>query len=137
MSATKEYIGNLQRRIANQRTEIEALHSIIKRQHAEIEALRQRLAENENGYAQTVYLLRLEKKDLAAEVERLNKEVDRLSQVVLYNDGITEMKVCEAITNFAERLKPRVDCEYGNKFYRDKCFEEIDNLVKEMTGEQI
>ena len=39
----------------------------------------------------------------------------------------------EAIKEFAERLKPKVDCEYGDKFYRDKCFEEIDNLVKEMT----
>ena len=39
----------------------------------------------------------------------------------------------EAIKQFAERLKPKVDCEYGDKFYRDKCFEEIDNLVKEMT----
>lgn len=39
----------------------------------------------------------------------------------------------QGVKDFAERLKPKVDCEYGNKFYRDKCFEEIDNLVKEMT----
>lgn len=33
-----------------------------------------------------------------AELERLDKEVDRLSQVVLYNNGVTEMKVDEAKT---------------------------------------
>ena len=40
-----------------------------------------------------------------AEIERLNKEVDRLSQVVLYNDGVTEMKITEAVKEFAEILK--------------------------------
>ena len=38
---------------------------------AENEALLQRLAENENGYEQTLYLERLKNKDLTAEVERL------------------------------------------------------------------
>lgn len=50
----------------------------------------------------------------------------------LYNAGYRRQG--EVIDEFAERLKPRVDCEYGNKFYRDKCFEEIDNLVEEMKG---
>lgn len=44
-----------------------------------------------------------------AEIDRLNKEVDRLSQVVLYhdafaNDAIADAKA-ETATEFAERLK--------------------------------
>lgn len=35
--------------------------------------------------------------DRAADrIAELEKEVDRLSQVVLYNNSVTEMKVCEA-----------------------------------------
>lgn len=81
MSTTKEYIGNLQRRIANQRTEIEHLRSVKERQAAEIETLRQRLAETENGYAQTLYLERLKNADLTAEVERLKKNYIPLSRI--------------------------------------------------------
>jgi hypothetical protein len=48
---------------------------------------------------------------LEAENKGLNKEVDRLSQVVLYNDSVTEMKVeeakAEAYKEFADRLKEK------------------------------
>ena len=59
-------------------------------------------------------------------------EAIQLACEALYNAGYR--KQSEVIKEFAERLKPRVDCEYGDKFYRDKCFEEIDNLVEEMKG---
>ena len=52
-----------------------------------------------------------------AEIERLNKEVDRLSQCVMYHDG----QIADAIKEFAERLKAYFEDEF------------IDNLVKEMT----
>ena len=69
-----------------------------------------------------------------AEIERLDKEVDRLSQVVLYNDGVTEMKVeeakAEAVKEFAERLK--VECS-GNPYLDDDVIQHyIDNILKEM-----
>ena len=40
-----------------------------------------------------------EVEDKDAEIERLNKEVDRLSQLVLYNDG----RMVDTIKEFAER----------------------------------
>lgn len=39
-----------------------------------------------------------------AEIKRLNKEVDRLSQVVLYHDGQIADARAEAITEFAKEL---------------------------------
>ena len=39
-----------------------------------------------------------------AEIERLNKEVDRLSQCVLYHDGQIADAKAEAIKEFAERI---------------------------------
>ena len=80
-----------------------------------------------------------------AEIEWLNKEVDRLSQCVLYHDGIVsdlEKDVfnakSEAIKEFAERL----EAMYENDKTYDRpnahtlvvtVFRNIDNLVKEMT----
>ena len=67
---------------------------------------------------------------LEDENERLDKEVGRLSQVVLYNDGVTEMEVeeakAEAYKEFAERLKERM---YTVGF-------DIDELLNEMVGEK-
>ena len=59
-----------------------------------------------------------------AEIERLNKEVDRLSQLVLYHDG----DVADAIKEFADRLK-KLEGRRGVPVAS------IDNLVKEMVGE--
>ena len=68
-----------------------------------------------------------------AEIERLNKEVDRLSQFVLYHDGIVsdlEKDVfnakAKAIKEFAERLKKELS--FGKYIQADQ----IDNLLKEM-----
>ena len=61
-----------------------------------------------------------------AEIERLNKEVDRLSQVVLYHDG----DVVDAVKEFAERLKSHLII-YTHLNLNDA----IDNLVKEMVGD--
>lgn len=43
------------------------------------------------------------------EVETLAKEVDRLSQVVLYNDSVTEMKVEEAKQEIAREIFEEID----------------------------
>ena len=76
-----------------------------------------------------------------AEIESLGKEVDRLSQVVMYNNGVTEMKVTEAVKEFAEKVKESFN---ENEIYYDAelltteySIEKriFDNLVKEMVGE--
>ena len=79
---------------------------------------------------------------LQAENKRLDKEVDRLSQVVLYNDGVTEMKVekakAEAYKEFAERLKEKIIAEYNEydeQEYPRARIEDIDNLLKELVGD--
>ncbi len=62
------------------------------------------------------------------EIERLHKEVDRLSQVVLYHDG----EVADAIKEFAERLKViGARNNAGHILFVEKNF---DNLVNEMVG---
>ena len=69
-----------------------------------------------------------------AEIERLYKEVDRLSQVVMYRDG----QVADAIKEFAERLK-ETSSEFvlGGKYkFRAATTEWIDDLVKEMVGDE-
>ena len=74
-----------------------------------------------------------------AEIERLNKEVDRLSQCVLYHDG----QITDAIKEFAERLQENIsddwsmfsDDGYTLKVDYDKLIVIIDNLVKEMVGD--
>jgi archaellum component FlaC len=68
-----------------------------------------------------------------AEIERLNKEVDRLSQVVLYHDGQIADAKAEAIKEFAKRLQD----DLGHLFiiHHPVVGELIDNLVKEMVGD--
>ncbi len=70
-----------------------------------------------------------------AEIERLNKEIDRLSQIILYHPG----QMADAIKDFAERLKAKEAihfCKCGEPFvYTDLFNGEIDNLVKEMVGD--
>lgn len=79
-------------------------------------------------------------------IEHLNKEVDRLSQCVLYHDGHIEDAKSEAIREFAERLKEALPMECrtvveGNDmegitdtgFQKDDTMTTIDNLVKKMT----
>lgn len=82
-----------------------------------------------------------------AEIERLNEEVDRLSQCVLYHEG----HIADAIKEFADKLKEQDG--YNNHVFddcasilvpeeylkgRDEKIKEvwntIDSLVKEMVG---
>jgi hypothetical protein len=77
-----------------------------------------------------------------AEIERLAKEVDRLSQCVLYHDG----QIADAIKEFAERLKTEmIKSRYGLTVspYSRACnavidfwVNELDQIAKEMVGEQ-
>lgn len=71
-----------------------------------------------------------------AEIERLNKEVDRLTQAVMHNDAITEMLISEARKEFAKRSKKKATyyrCRDGIKYAVS--ISDIDNLLKEMDGE--
>lgn len=79
--------------------------------------------------------LRDEIAEQQAEIERLNKEVDRLSQCVMYHEG----QIIDAIKEFAERLK-----EKGTPVTSGKGFEGvyvmcsnlvIDNTLKEIIGD--
>ena len=79
-----------------------------------------------------------------AEIERLNKEVDRLSQCVLYHDGIvSDLKKdvfnakAEAIKEFVERAIDLAVCK-DNGDGTERMFVSIANLrkiAKEMTEE--
>ena len=65
-----------------------------------------------------------------AEIERLQKEVDRLSQIVLHHPG----QVDDAIKEFAEKAKDVILGDY----WGDDCwwFEKaLEDLVKEMVGD--
>ena len=75
------------------------------------------------------------------EVERLNKEVDRLSQVVLYHEGITQMEVDEAKVDTVKKMQERLD----KHFCHDNAFlgveqrlimDVIDQIAKEMLEGQ-
>ena len=69
-----------------------------------------------------------------AEIERLNKEVDRLSQCVMYHDGHIVDAKDEAIEEFVKRLKENIYIVFEDT-ERMRVVQEvtIDNLVKEMT----
>ena len=84
-----------------------------------------------------------------AEIERLEKEVDRLSQVVMYNDSVADLKASDAIKEFANKLKNEIiddtayaeDCTQHTGYYDytikfGDIPEYIDNLVKEMVGDE-
>ncbi len=82
--------------------------------------------------------LRDEIAEQQAEVERLNKEVDRLSQVVMYHDG----QIADAIKEFAERLEKEIifwqDDIHTNEYdchKYDFVFERIYEIIKEMVGD--
>ena len=72
-----------------------------------------------------------------AEIERLNKEVDRLSQCVLYHDGQIVDAKAEAYKEFVEMLKERVMFFPLSALPDGRIVNEsqIDNLVKEMVGD--
>ena len=66
----------------------------------------------------------------------LRKEVDRLSQVALYNEGVTKMKIAEAIKGYATRACFKIRCKYGilNPYISD-VIEDIAQIAKEMGVE--
>jgi hypothetical protein len=64
-----------------------------------------------------------------AEIERLNKEVDRLSQVVLYHDG----QMVDTIKEFAERASDKL--QTGNIIMDKSIHDIIDRIENEMLEE--
>ena len=66
-----------------------------------------------------------------AEIERLNKEVDRLSQCVLYHEG----QIIDAIKEFAERLLDEYDIWTESDVAEYQyVYGLVNNLVKETTN---
>lgn len=85
-------------------------------------------------YTATLDLIKRQK----AEIERLNKKVEELSDVLSDTIKIryAEAKV-EAYKEFAERLKrSTVMAVMGNKIYAVATSKGVDNLLKEMVGEE-
>lgn len=85
-------------------------------------------------YTATLDLIKRQK----AEIEKLNKKVEELSDVLSDTIKIryAEAKV-EAYKEFAERLKrSTVMAVMGNKIYAVATSKGVDNLLKEMVGEQ-
>ena len=133
INRTKGNEIHYRRKVQNQREIINALQNKIKWLQKENEK-RDRAF---NELIEVARLWREKYNNAKAENVRLNKEVDRLSQVVLYNDGITEMKITEAYKEFAERakaLKTWADT-YGAE-EEVVTIEDIDNLYKKLAGEQ-
>ncbi len=88
-------------------------------------------------YVKDIHSLDANIEHLTEENERLNKEVDRLSQVVLYNDGVTEMKVEEAKVDTLSELKICLTREVGtylsiSTMKVSDMFKLIDQIAKEM-----
>lgn len=72
------------------------------------------------------------------EIERLNKKVEELSEVLSDTIRIryTEVKA-EAYKEFAERLKrSTVTAVIGNEIYAVATSKGVDNILKEMVGEE-
>lgn len=70
-----------------------------------------------------------EVEDKDAEIERLNKEVDRLSQVVLYNDGV----IVDIIKEFSQRARDQL--RTGNIIMDKSIHDIIDRIENEMLEE--
>ena len=74
-----------------------------------------------------------------AEIERLNKEVDRLSQCVLYHDG----QIVDAVKDFAERLIHKIvntPTKFESTYYMyrqgiEYRQNEIIDIIVEMAGD--
>ena len=68
------------------------------------------------------------------EIARLNKEVDRLSQCVLYYEGYIADAKNEAIKEVAEKVKVNKNKLFNYIFSNRGFDEQIDNFVKELLG---
>jgi hypothetical protein len=67
-----------------------------------------------------------------AEIERATKEVDRLSQVVLYHDGQISDARAEAIKEVLQRARGKVCCIPRHHFTLEQVLCDIDVIAKEM-----
>ena len=72
------------------------------------------------------------------EIERLQKKVEELSEVLSDSIRIRYKEAqSEAVKEFAERLKTEIDIRPTHSKKQNECvFFLIDNLVKEMVGEE-
>ena len=109
----------------------------------ENEAWQMQLISTEEKSGKAYYELACEVEDLRAENERLYKEVDRLSQVVLYHDGITEMMVEEAKADTVREMLRRIKEDAVSvsllsnppKFMLEIREDALDQIAKEIVGE--
>lgn len=70
-----------------------------------------------------------------AELTAMQAEIDRLSQVVLYNDSVTAMKITEALQEFAQRLKKKksrdiLGIEWVRPYVIDKVLKEMEKIYE-------
>ena len=102
---------------------------IVNRQQAEIERLKAKCENTQIGY-----------NFAKADIERLNKElIEKKLRKEMLHYTVEEVKA-EAIKEFAEELKQRtlIQPEYNDfvKEFLKIIHRNIDNLVKEMVGEE-
>ena len=71
--------------------------------------------------------------DYKAEIERLKKSLDNMTDALVKTDEACRKAEAEAIKELVKRLKDRVVKKY--KYTDVRIFNELDNLVKEMVGE--
>lgn len=122
-----EYIDRLKEEIEKLRKRVNFVEQANVQLREELKETTEKFNCQQYVYADLSDIIR----DKNAEIERLNKEVDRLSQIVLYHDGHIADARAEAIKEFAERLK-KIAYKY---FVYSVTVNEIDNLVKEMVGD--
>ena len=121
-----EYIDRLKEEIEKLRKRVNFVEQANVQLREELKEITEKFNCQQYVYADLSDIIR----DKNAEIERLNKEVDRLSQIVLYHDGhIADARV-EAIKEFAERLKKEMG--FGRYIQADQ----IDTLVKEVVGDK-
>lgn len=70
-----------------------------------------------------------------AKLKVMQAEIDRLSQVVLYNDSVTAMKITEALQEFAQRLKKKksrdiLGIEWVRPYVIDKVLKEMEEIYE-------
>ena len=122
--------------------DVQFVKSVINRQKAEIERLRETIVKGDwSSYTARVateawhrtnseHIRRIE-----AEIERLERLRAELSKGVAYWQDEAVNAKREAVKEFAERLKDKITCIPQHHFTLAEVLFDIYNLVKEMIGE--
>ena len=118
-------LDNYSHNVRNMTKDFNEQYKIIKQQQAEIQALR----EDIHNRKARENKLRSKIKSFKAEIERLKNEI-AIQEHAKCLPCIEETKI-QAIKEFADRLKIKTKGLLGENFIK----EHVDNLVKEMVGD--